>query len=124
MSNEGNRARIEILGQGSGEIGDDAIEARAVMIARLNGRATPNEHDRQAALDDLSTPIPTDSSEVEIAEGDRPDAGSPPSSVGVQAEAFHLDDEENLPEALVMEGIEEAEQETRFASAEDPQEEE
>jgi hypothetical protein len=53
-----------------------------------------------------------------IPEGDRPDAGVAPASLGKRKETTGPDDESVVPEKLVREGVEEAEFDTRVRSAE------
>ena len=74
---------------------------------------------REEARRQLNDPLSNreDADEL-IAEGDRPDAGVAPASLGRQKEKTPPDDESAVAEKLVREGVEEAEFDTRVRSAE------
>jgi hypothetical protein len=110
-------SRIEIEGEGLGEVSDATLEKRASQIAHIEGREEVNDLDRSEALRNIGDPAGKDEApEEQIAEGDRPEAGVAPASAGVQAERFELDDEANVTEDLVLEGVEEADFDTRVRS--------
>ncbi|HEY5744401.1 MAG TPA: hypothetical protein VIS99_17885 [Terrimicrobiaceae bacterium] len=111
--------RIEIGSQGLGAPSPLTIEERATQIALMDGRAEANDLDREEALRQINDPAsPRETSADQIAEGDRPDAGVAPSSRGAQAEKVPLENESNISEKLVQEGVEEAEFDTRLRAAE------
>jgi hypothetical protein len=111
--------RIEIGSTGFGEASNSTLEERARQIAASDGRAEVNDLDREEARRQLNEPLSEreDAGEL-IAEGDRPDAGVAPASLGKQKEKTRPDDESLVPEKLVREGVEEAEFDTRVHSAE------
>lgn len=124
MQQHAETHRIGLSGAGFGEASEETIEERAAAIAQADGREEVEDRDRQAAFVELRAPIVSPNDVVEEAEiaasEDRPDAGVPPTSAGSHAERLELDDEETLPEALVVEGIEEADRDSRTAAA-DPE---
>ena len=97
--------RIEIGSAGFGEASNSTLEERARQIATSDGRAEVNDLDREEARRQLNEPL-SDREEAEelIPEGDRPDAGVAPASLGKQKERTRLDDESVVPEKLVREG--------------------
>jgi Mg-chelatase subunit ChlI len=111
--------RIEIGSAGFGEASNSTLEERARQIAASDGRAEVNASDREEARRQLNDPLSNreDADEL-IAEGDRPDAGVAPASLGRQKEKTPPDDESAVAEKLVREGVEEAEFDTRVRSAE------
>jgi hypothetical protein len=111
--------RIEIGSAGFGEASDSTLEERARQIAASDGRAEVNDLDREEARRQLNEPLSErEDPEDQIAEGDRPDAGVAPASLGMEMETTTPDDESLVPEKLVREGVEEAEFDTRVRSAE------
>jgi hypothetical protein len=111
--------RIEIGSAGFGEASDSTLEERARQIAASDGRAQANDADRAEARRQINDPLSQrEGAEDFIAEGDRPDAGVAPVSMGKQKEKVTPDDESLVPEELVREGLEEAEFDTRVRSAE------
>ena len=111
--------RIEIGSAGFGEASDSTLEERARQIAASDGRAEVNDLDREEARRQLNEPLSErEDPEDQIAEGDRPDAGVAPASLGTEMETTTPDDESLVPEKLVREGVEEAEFDTRVRSAE------
>ncbi|HEY6676046.1 MAG TPA: hypothetical protein VIZ87_04605 [Terrimicrobium sp.] len=110
--------RIEIGSAGFGEASNATLEERARQIAESDGRAEVNDLDREEARRQLNEPLSErEDAEDQIAEGDRPDAGVAPASLGKQKEKTRPDDESLVPEKLVREGVEEAEFDTRVRSA-------
>ena len=111
--------RIEIGSAGFGEASNSTLEERARQIAASDGRAEVNDLDREEARRQLNEPL-SDREDAEelIPEGDRPDAGVAPASLGKRKETTGPDDESVVPEKLVREGVEEAEFDTRVRSAE------
>ncbi len=111
--------RIEIGSAGFGEASNSTLEERARQIAASDGRVEVNDLDREEARRQINDPL-SDREDAQdlIAEGDRPDAGVAPTSVGRQKEKMPPDDEVMVAEKLVREGLEEAEFDTRVRSAE------
>jgi hypothetical protein len=111
--------RIEIGSAGFGEASDSTLEERAKQIAASDGRAEANDADRAEARRQINEPLAErEGAEDFIAEGDRPDAGVAPASMGKQKEKVTPEDESLVLEELVREGLEEAEFDTRVRSAE------
>ena len=111
--------RIEIGSAGFGEASNSTLEERARQIAASDGRAEVNDLDREEARRQINEPLSErEDPEDQIAEGDRPDAGVAPASLGKEMEKTTPDDESLVPEKLVREGVEEAEFDTRVRSAE------
>jgi hypothetical protein len=109
--------RIEIGTSGFGEASAATVEERARQIARSDGRTKVNNLDRQEARREILDPILDEGSpEEQIFEDDRPEAGVAPASAGTQEKRVPLDDESNIPEDLVREGVEEADFDTRVQS--------
>lgn len=94
-----------------------AVENRALEIARDQGRYEANELDREDSRQDILEPVVEDEfAEEQIDENDRPDAGVAPVSSGSKIERVPLEDELNVVDELVREGIEEADDNTRHHS--------
>lgn len=108
-------SRITLRGTGQGEIGDDAIEQRAAELARTDGRRIPGEHDRWRAREEITHPGPPPAPEGDDVEKWSAAPTSRPHS-GPRAD---LEDEESAPEALVREGIEEADHDRRVTASEE-----
>lgn len=106
-------ARITLKGTGQGEIGDDAIEQRAVELARADGRAAVGEQDRWRAREEILHPGPPPAPEGDMVEK-WSTAAAARAHRGAQAP---LDDEESVPERLVHEGVEEADHDRRVAAS-------
>lgn len=116
--------RIETGGKGFGEADDRMVEERARGFARLSGRSEPNEHDIEEALRALRNPVPEDLTDSMMTEAERPGSGVPATSSGTHTPRVKPDDEESIANQLVHEGVEEADWESRVASAERPDQEE
>ena len=111
--------RIEIGSAGFGEASTATLEERAKQIAASDGRVEVNDLDREEARRQINEPLSDREEDKDlIAEGDRPDAGVAPASVGKQQEKMPPDDESLVSEKLVLEGLEEAEFDTRVRSGE------
>ena len=111
--------RIEIGSAGFGEASTATLEERAKQIAASDGRVEVNDLDREEARRQINEPLSDREEDKDlIAEGDRPEAGVAPASVGKQKEKMPPDDESLVSEKLVLEGLEEAEFDTRVRSGE------
>jgi nucleotide-binding universal stress UspA family protein len=116
-------ARIEINGEGEGEISDEAIAQRAAELARIDGRTHPAGQDIFHAREELThpgPPPPPEADETEQPVGSWSDSAA---SKGHQAYHAELEDEQSAAEQLVEEGVEEADHEQRLAASEDLAEE-
>lgn len=113
-----------ILGdEGIGEISDAEIAKRAVENARMDGRTEVSEADLVNARDDLRRTGPPGPPEEGGELGMIHNWQEPPGSVGHKVERVVPEDEDNLTEQLVNEGLEEADRDQRIASSEDLEEE-
>jgi hypothetical protein len=119
--NEGGEIRT--IGGGGGTPDEETLQRRAAELARIDGRADPNERDFALAAEELRT---TGS----IAEA--PEAGglenltswdTPLDARGHQSAERAPDDESILGEKLVEEGIEEADHDRRVSASEEMEEE-
>ena len=103
----------------------ETIEQRAVELARIEGRSKPNEVDLEAAREDLLTigqriaaPEAADSDTEELTDWDES-----PDATGVHTERVPLEDERSPVQALIEEGIEEADHDQRVSAAEEAEDE-
>jgi len=99
------------------DLDPEKVEDRALEIARETGRYEATELDREDSRQEVLEPgIEDDLAEELIDESDRPDAGVAPVSSGHKVERVPLEDEINIVEELVREGIEGADDNTRHHS--------
>ena len=89
------------------------IEERAREIARGDGRAQPNDLDRTRAREELTGAT---SEKPAIREEPGRDWGMPLVSSGEKAPTVRPEDEENIPEKLIQEGVDEADYDQRSRS--------
>ena len=91
------------------------IEERAREIARSDGRAQPNDLDRTRAREELTG---TTSASEKFPTREEPDRDwqMPLGSTGEKAPTVRPEDDENIPEKLVQEGVEEADHDQRLSS--------
>jgi hypothetical protein len=101
--------------EGVGTVSLQMIEERAREIARSDGREQPNDLDRTRAHEDL---IGATSGSEKPATKEEPgrDWGMPLVSTGEKAPTVRPEDEENIPEKLVQEGVEEADHDQRSSA--------
>ncbi len=98
--------------EGLGAVTPQMIEGRAHELARADGRTEANDVDRTRARGDLTGgPEKTPTSE----EPDR-DWYTPLVSSGEKAPTVRPEDEDNIPEKLIQEGIDEADHDQRSRS--------
>ena len=97
---------------GIGTVSPQMIEERACDIARSDGRARPNDLDRERARAQMAGPT-SESKKVPTKEEPGRDWGMPLVSSGEKAPTVRPEDEENIPEKLIREGVEEAEHDQR-----------
>ena len=91
------------------------IEERACEIARSDGRQQPNDLDRTRAREELIGPT-SGSEKPPTKEEPGRDWYTPLVSSGEKAPTVRPEDEENIPEKLVQEGIDEADHDQRSRS--------
>ena len=97
--------------EGVGTVTPQMVEARAHEIARADGRGEANDLDRTRAREDLtggSEQSPT------VREPDR-DWYTHRRTSGEKVPTVRPEDEENIPEKLIQEGVEEADHDQRKA---------
>ena len=91
------------------------IEERAREIAHSDGRAQPNDLDRTRAREEL-TGATSGSEKPPTREEPGRDWEMPLVSSGEKVPTVRPEDEENIPEKLIQEGIEEADHDQRSSS--------
>jgi hypothetical protein len=101
--------------EGVGTVTLQMVEARAREIARSDGRAQPNDLDRTRAREELTGPASHSEKPPTRDEPGR-DWEMPLVSSGEKAPTVRPEDEENIPEQLIQEGIEEADHDQRSKS--------
>ena len=101
--------------EGLGMVTQQMIEERAHEIARSDGRNRPNDLDRTRAREDL-TGATSGSEKLPTREEPGRDWRMPLVSTGEKAPTVHPEDDENIPEKLIQEGIEEADHDQRLSS--------
>ena len=90
------------------------IEARAREIALSDGRTEPNDLDRTTAREELGATA--DSEKLPTREEPGRDWQMPLVSTGEKTPTVRPQDDENIPDTLVKEGIEEADHDQRLSS--------
>ena len=103
--------------EGIGTVAPQMIEKRAREIARSDGRVQPNDLDRAHAREEL-TSVASDSEKPPTREDPGRDWGMPIVSSGEKAPTVRPEDEENIPEKLIQEGVDEADHDQRSSSGE------
>ena len=91
------------------------IEERAREIARGDGRAQSNDLDRTRAREELTGATP-DSEKPPTREEPGRDWGMPLVSSGEKAPTVRPEDDENIPDKLIQEGVDEADHDQRSSS--------
>ena len=101
--------------QGVGTVTPQMIEERASQIARSDGRAQANDLDRTRAREEL---IGRTSGSEKPATREEPgrDWEMPLVSSGEKVPPVRPEDEENIPEKLIQEGVDEADHDQRRRS--------
>jgi len=100
---------------GLGTVTPGMIEERAGEIARSDGRSQPNDLDRTNAREEL-TGTTSASEKSPTREEPGRDWQMPLVSTGEKAPTVRPEDDENIPEKLFQEGIEEADHDQRLSS--------
>ncbi len=111
--------RIQIHGQGVGEISDDQIERHAAEIARMDGRIDVGEQDRFRAREELMNPGASPAPEADETVHPVETWSKATGSQGHRAVRVEPDDEQTVAEQLVEEGLEEADLESRLAASDE-----
>jgi hypothetical protein len=104
--------------EGLGTVTPQMVEQRAREIARSDGRSQSNELDWTRAREELTGPT-SDSEELPTWEEPGRDWQMPLVSTGEKAPTVRPEDDENIPEKLIQEGIEEADHNQRLSSERD-----
>jgi len=114
---EAQKGKIIRGTQGLGTVTPQMIEERARQIAGSDGRAQPNDLDQTRAREEL---IGATSGSEKSATREEPgrDWGMPLVSSGEKAPTVRPEDEQNIPEKLIQEGVEEADRDQRSRSGE------
>jgi hypothetical protein len=99
--------------EGIGTVTPEMIEERSREIARADGRAEANDFDRTRAREDLTGR--SEQPSTTVGETD-PDWYTPRGTSGEKVATVRPEDDENVPEKLVQEGIEEADHDQRSKS--------
>ena len=102
--------------EGVGTVTPQMIEERAREIACSDGRSRPNDLDRTSAREELTGAI-SYSEKRPTREGPGRDWQMPLVSTGEKAPTVRPEDDENIPEKLVREGVEEADRDQRLSSS-------
>jgi hypothetical protein len=100
---------------GVGTVTLQMVEQRAREIACSDGRTEPNELDRARAQEELVGRTPGSEKPPTKEEPGR-DWGMPLVSSGEKAPRVRPEDEQNIPEKLIQEGLEEADHDQRSKS--------
>jgi len=101
--------------EGLGTVTPQMIDERAREIASGDGRAEVNDLDRTRASEELVGPTSRSEQLRTVGEPDR-DWYTPRGSSGEKVPTVRPEDEENIPEKLVQEGIDEADHDQRSKS--------
>ena len=99
--------------EGLGTVTPQTIEERAREIARSDGRSQTNDLDRTSAREELTGPT-SDSEKPPTREEPGRDWQMPLVSTGEKAPTVRPEDDGNIVEKLVQEGIEEADHDQAF----------
>jgi hypothetical protein len=100
--------------EGIGTVTPQLIEKLAQEIARSDGRSQPNDLDRTTAHEELTGAPGSEKSPTREEPGR--DWQMPLVSTGEKAPTVRPEDDQNIPEKLVQEGVEEADHDQRVRS--------
>lgn len=109
---QGQEGKILSGTGGIGAVSPQMIEERARDIARGDGRTQPNDLDRDRAREELTGASPGAEQPPTREEPGR-DWGMPLVSSGEKAPTVRPEDDANIPEKLIQEGVEEADRDQR-----------
>jgi hypothetical protein len=115
MDETHSRGKISRGTEGIGAVTPLMVEERAREIACSDGRAEPNDLDRTNAREELTGAAPGSEKRPRRQEQGR-DWEMPLVSTGETAPTVRPEDDENIPEKLVEEGVEEADHDQRLKS--------
>ena len=101
--------------EGLGTVTPQMLEERAREIARSDGRTEPNDLDRTWAREEL-TGAKSGSERPATREEPGRDWEMPLVSSGEKIPTVRPEDEENIPEKLIQEGVDEADHDQRLRS--------
>jgi hypothetical protein len=112
---EAQRRKILRGTEGSGTVTPQMIEERACELARGDSRVQPNDLDRTRTGEEL---IGTTSGSEKPPTKEEPGRnwGMPLVSSGEKVPTVRPEDEENIPQNLIQEGIDEADHDQRTSS--------
>jgi hypothetical protein len=113
MNETHSKAKIVRGTEGLGTVTPQMIEERAHEIARSDGRNRPNDLDRSSAREELTG---VGSEKVPTREEPGRDWAMPLVSTGEKAPTVRPEDDQNIPEELILEGVEEADHDQRVSS--------
>jgi hypothetical protein len=102
--------------EGLGTVTPQMIEERAREIARSDGRGQANDLDRTRAREELTGPT-SGSEKLPTREDPGRDWQMPLVSTGKKAPTVRPEDDENIPEKLTLEGVDEADHDQRLRSS-------
>lgn len=105
MDESQQRGKIVCGTEGVGTVTPQMIEERAREIARSDGRQQPNDLDRSHAHEELIGAA-SGSEKLPMREDPGRDWEMPLVSTGEKAPTVRPEDDENIPEKLVREGVE------------------
>lgn len=100
---------------GIGAVSPQMIEERARAIANGDGRAQPNDLDRDRAREEM-TGLSAGAEKTPTREEPGRDWGMPLVSSGEKAPTVRPEGDANIPEKLIEEGIEEADRDQRTSA--------
>jgi hypothetical protein len=109
------RGKIVRGTEGLGTVTPEMVEERAHEIARTDGRKRPNDLDRSSAREEM-TGASSGSEKVPERENPGRDWEMPLVSTGDKAPTVRPEDDQNIPEELIQEGVEEADHDQRVSS--------
>ncbi|CAN5328087.1 hypothetical protein BH23VER1_BH23VER1_35760 [soil metagenome] len=113
------KGRIEAGGEGIGTPSHELIEQRAHDLARQDGRDRVRQSDRDEALAELQGEVERRDPEVPPGDENLTEWNQTPDETGHAAPKVEPEDEANIAQDLVEEGLDEADQDKRHAAAEE-----
>ena len=115
MDETHSKGKILCGTEGLGTVTPRMIEERSREIARSDGRAQPNDLDRNRAREEL-TGATSGLEKPPTREEPGRDWQMPLVSTGEKEPTMRPEEDENIPEKLVQDGIEEADHDQRLSS--------
>jgi hypothetical protein len=100
--------------EGVGTVTPQMIDERAREIARSDGRAQPNDLDRASAREELGATAGSEKDPTREEPGR--DWEMPLVSTGEKAPTVRPEDDQNIPDELTKQGVEEADHDQRLSS--------